>query len=132
MSVHVAPPSIVFCRLPSENPPRPTKTFRAEGASKTIRAMYRFGNGFTVLLLSTAAHVGEALVPLFVFHTSPLFCPTQITSEVPGATAIALMLSLPGARIAVQVGVAARTLAHRHRLAPPASITAGLLGSRMK
>src|SRR5215471_3148399 len=76
---------------------------------------------------------GLVPVPLMVIYTSPLLWPTQMMSELPGATAIALIkeVVLVPALMLVHVGVGSFTLTLRHRLLPPASIVLGLLGSRM-
>ena len=42
---------------------------------------------------SRRVHVGVGAVPLDVLNTCPLLCPTQMTSALPGATAIVAMLS---------------------------------------
>jgi hypothetical protein len=89
--------------------------------------------------MATVVHVGDPDVPLVVQATSavvgplsPLFSPTQMMSELPGATAMALMNVLPGDRIAAHAGGAPlRTLVLRHKLDAPTSMVFALLGSRM-
>src|SRR5689334_793567 len=86
---------------------------------------------------SFRVQVGLAAVPLAVAKTSPKLCPTQITSELPGATAMALIKSFVFAWPAFMIdqagedGEPALTFVLRHSRRPPASIVLGLFGSRM-
>src|SRR5215831_2780231 len=95
-----------------------------------MRIGIRFGRGSVPPLSSTTPQVGVPERPLLVLYTFPSFCATQMMSEFPGATAIALNLSDPGARIAVHVA-AVRTSLLTQSEAPPASIRFESLGSRM-
>src|SRR6266446_1806274 len=78
---------------------------------------------------------GLSARPLAVLQTSPSLYPTQILSELPGATAMALMSVPMGCLITVQSGQFGShvwTLKVRQRLVPPATIAFALLGSRTK
>ncbi len=103
------------------------------------RVTMRFGSAGDVL--SWRVHVGVAAVPLVVMNTSPLLCPTQITSGLPAATAMALIgcakpLTRSWTLIAAHVGpvvdvsaVVASLVRQSDR--PPASSRRELFGSRM-
>src|SRR5262245_63586082 len=95
-----------------------------------MRVGIRFGRGSVPPLSSTTLQVGVAERPLLVLYTFPSFCATQMMSEFPGATAMALNLSDPGARIAAHVAVVRTSLLTQSE-APPASMRFGSFGSRM-
>src|SRR5437763_1299361 len=79
-----------------------------------------------------SVQVGDAAVPFSVLYVWPKLWPTQITSALPGATAMALIAPDAGLLILVHVGVGAFASLLRQRLTPPASSRLLLLGSRMK
>jgi len=64
-------------------------------------------------------------VPFVVIAMPPLFCPTQMMSLLPFATAIADRRSEPGARIAVNTGLSSRGSVERQSEAPPAKSVCG-------
>src|SRR5712675_695291 len=86
-----------------------------------------------VPLSSTTVQVGAAASPLPVLKMRPSLCATQTTLALPGAIAIALMLTagVTAGLIAVHATVAALALLVRHRLRPPTSSRVGSLGSRI-
>src|ERR1051325_651471 len=105
----------------------------ASAGSIMMRRMARFGSGSRDggVLLSTSIHVGVEAVPLAVLCRCPFPSPTQMTFELPLATAMALMSNqgLLSPRIELHVGVGADAVVVRHRLPPPASRTFALFGS---
>src|SRR3954451_9867524 len=67
-----------------------------------------------------------------VLYRVPSLCPTQITSEVPGCTAIALIAdSVSGLMDRQDGAIEVRTSSLRHNDCPPASMRPCALGSRM-
>ena len=106
--------------------------------STVIRVTMRFGSA--VDPLSTFVQVGVVDVPLAVVKTSPLLWPTQIRSEFPLATAMALIgeLFVVGPLIDAHdgpllddavFGVVASLV--RHSDQPPPSSRVGVFGSRI-
>src|SRR5688572_26399242 len=86
-------------------------------------------------LVSIRSQAGAGAVPFSVRQTSPLLWATQMVSELPSATAIAEIGTLPaiGALIADQVGGApARALLQRQSERPPASNRSWSFGSSTK
>src|SRR5687768_15997516 len=82
----------------------------------------------------TLRHAGEAAVPLVVTYTSPVSCATHTRSELPSATAIALMLPASAGLMARQTGPRAVVLGAfassvRQSERPPASRRRDWLGS---
>ena len=75
--------------------------------------------------------MGAGAVPFVVTKMLPLLWPTQTMSELPMATAIALMFEPIVFLILVQFTGKPLALLVRQRLAPPANKVFGLFGSRM-
>src|SRR5436190_2672977 len=88
--------------------------------------------------VSIRVQVGREAVPFNVAKIWPLLYPTQRISELPRATAMALIRpwlfnsSSNGNLIVDQPGTGVFTFVLRHKLLPPASIESGLFGSRIK
>src|SRR4051812_45584397 len=99
-----------------------------------MQVQYRCGFSAVGPAAPTRCQVGVAAVPFVVRKTMPLRCPTQMTSESDGATAIALMgdpaLGLIGAHRGPDVGVLALFASLvRHSCSPPARRRFGSFGS---
>src|SRR5581483_2889462 len=100
------------------------------------RVTYRFGSG--VEPLSTCVQIGETAVPFVVLNTSPLSWPTQMMSEFPPATAMALigeatelgpLIDAHDGPVVAVFGVVASLV--RQSDTPPARSRVGTFGSRM-
>src|SRR4030095_10900607 len=83
-STQVTPAFVVRHRASGEKPPNATYTVCESDGSMAIEVTFRFGSP-----PSTLIQPGDPDVPLNVMNTSPLPYPTQMTSELPAATAIA-------------------------------------------
>src|SRR5213595_2936221 len=79
-----------------------------------------------------SVQTGDGAVQLVLIARLPYPYPTQHRSELPDATAIAMMPLFIDGLMACQVGVGALILVLRHNETPPASMVLGLFGSRMK
>src|ERR1043166_7573531 len=79
----------------------------------------------------TRFQMGVSSVPLLVMYTEPSLWPTQIMSEFPTATAMALMKLPAPADALIASQVVKRDSELRQRLSHPAKILFGRFGARM-
>src|SRR5437899_7478086 len=89
MSDQILPPSLVVQTLPVLHPPNVTSTRLESLGAMAMRSQKRFGR--LGAPRSRWTQVGLPAEPLVVEYTSPLLWPTQMMSELPGATAMALI-----------------------------------------